>query len=199
MSTRINSPSSRLGESILLDMVRAGEFSINRQGEIWRHAMRKGNGMGGGWKLLKVAPRRADKKEGIGYMRIVCNVGKKRPALMAHRIIWQYFNGPIPEGMEINHKNGNRADNRLENLEVVTHKQNSEHARDVLGTIRFRWDRSHENIKLKVPDIIAIKKRLIKGEDSVSIACDYPVDSRQIRRIRSGERWGHIKLEEAVA
>lgn len=34
------------------------------------------------------------------------------------------FVGPIPEGMEINHKNLDRADNRLENLELLSHREN---------------------------------------------------------------------------
>ena len=45
-----------------------------------------------------------------------------------HRVIWERVNGPIPEGMEINHLNGIKDDNRLENLEVVTHSDNVKHA-----------------------------------------------------------------------
>lgn len=41
-----------------------------------------------------------------------------------HRVIWYYFNGEIPEGYEIDHINGDRADNRLENLRIVTHTEN---------------------------------------------------------------------------
>lgn len=47
-----------------------------------------------------------------------------------HRLMWEAFNGPIPGRLEINHKNLDRADNRLENLELVTHQQNIQHAID---------------------------------------------------------------------
>lgn len=47
-----------------------------------------------------------------------------------HRLVWEAFNGPIPGRLEINHKNLNRSDNRLENLELVTHQQNVQHAID---------------------------------------------------------------------
>ena len=41
-----------------------------------------------------------------------------------HRFTWEWFNGPIPEGYQINHINEFKTDNRLENLELVTQKEN---------------------------------------------------------------------------
>ena len=42
-----------------------------------------------------------------------------------HRYIWELFNGPIPEGFQIDHIDGNRSNNRLENLRVVSPSENS--------------------------------------------------------------------------
>ena len=44
------------------------------------------------------------------------------------RLMWMAFRGPIPLGMQINHENGNKNDNRLENLELVTRSENALHA-----------------------------------------------------------------------
>lgn len=41
-----------------------------------------------------------------------------------HRLIWEAFKGEIPEGYEIDHINTIRNDNRLENLRLLTHKEN---------------------------------------------------------------------------
>lgn len=41
-----------------------------------------------------------------------------------HRLIWNCFNGEIPTGYEIDHINGDRTDNRLNNLRLVSHKEN---------------------------------------------------------------------------
>ena len=43
---------------------------------------------------------------------------------MVHRLVWIAFNGQIPEGYEINHLDERPVNNRLENLSLVTHKEN---------------------------------------------------------------------------
>jgi len=39
---------------------------------------------------------------------------------MVHRIVWESQSGIIPNGYLLHHKNGDRLDNRLENLEMMT-------------------------------------------------------------------------------
>ena len=55
-----------------------------------------------------------------GY-KILSNNGNP---IEEHRFIWEQTYGKIPQGMIIHHKNGDRMDNRIENLECLT---NSEH------------------------------------------------------------------------
>jgi hypothetical protein len=47
-----------------------------------------------------------------------------------HRMVWEAFNGRIDGRLEINHKDLDRANNKLGNLELVTHQQNIQHAID---------------------------------------------------------------------
>lgn len=58
-----------------------------------------------------------------GYMRI--RIGEKFDYI--HRLVWEHVNGPIPKGMHIDHINGVRDDNRIENLRLVTPKENMQH------------------------------------------------------------------------
>jgi hypothetical protein len=70
------------------------------------------------------------------YIRFsACKNGKYRKVAI-HRAIWEAFIAPIPQGLEINHKNLDRADNRIENLELVTHQENIIHAQEIYAKQR---------------------------------------------------------------
>jgi len=70
------------------------------------------------------------------YIRFsACKNGKYRK-IAVHRAIWEAFVAPIPQGMEINHKDLDRANNRIENLELVTHQENIIHAQAIYAKQR---------------------------------------------------------------
>lgn len=48
--------------------------------------------------------------------------------LRAHKFIWEVFKGSVPKGKVVNHKNGNKLDNRLANLNLMSIKDNTRHA-----------------------------------------------------------------------
>lgn len=59
-----------------------------------------------------------------GYYIVILYLNSVRKNVSVHRLLWTAFNGPIPEGLQINHLNENKADNRLENLSLCTAKEN---------------------------------------------------------------------------
>lgn len=59
-----------------------------------------------------------------GYLMVNVTKPKKRP-LFVHRLVFETFVDEIPQCYEIDHINTVRDDNRLENLRLVTHKENS--------------------------------------------------------------------------
>lgn len=66
----------------------------------------------------------------IGYIGINSKLvhNPTRPE-MAHRIIWVMHHGAIPEKMNIDHIDGNRLNNRIENLRCVSHQDNMRNVR----------------------------------------------------------------------
>lgn len=61
-----------------------------------------------------------------GYKRIeLKDNDKKGKSFFVHRLIYETFKGLIQKGLEIDHINGIRDDNRLNNLRLLTHKENS--------------------------------------------------------------------------
>lgn len=79
-------------------------------------------------------------------------VGSERT--MLHRVIWEEANGPIPEGMSIDHINGDTKDNRLENLRCVTHSDNLKNCRrrpdNKSGVTGVRWEKERSKWAVQV-------------------------------------------------
>ncbi|WPJ52073.1 hypothetical protein RCIP0045_00002 [Klebsiella phage RCIP0045] len=79
-----------------------------------------------------------------GYRVTILNGVK----LYQHRIVWEMFNGEIPEGMNIDHINRDRSDNRVENLRLVVQSTNcknlSKRRDNKTGVTGVRWHKGHK-------------------------------------------------------
>ena len=71
-----------------------------------------------------------------GYIQVYNRKTLKKE--MLHRVIWETLMGEIPKGLTIDHINGKRNDNRIENLQLLTHKANCQ--RQMKGSASFRKD-----------------------------------------------------------
>lgn len=71
------------------------------------------------WRTTGVRAGSCKNKDGYW----VISKGKKR--MLRHRAVWIMHNGPIPKNKVINHINGIPGDDRIENLEVVSQKENA--------------------------------------------------------------------------
>ena len=73
-------------------------------------------------------------KDKDGYVRINIQKDGKWTSFMEHRYVWTQHYGAIPPNMTIDHINSKKDDNRIENLQLLSHKENSQ--RNDFGSIR---------------------------------------------------------------
>ena len=71
-----------------------------------------------------------------------------------HRLVLETFDGPCPEGMECHHKDGDKLNNHLSNLEWVTHSKNMLEAYN-MGRVEYferreRNKRSRTTLQMRV-------------------------------------------------
>lgn len=124
---------------------------------------------------------------GDGYVRLGGRGGVSA-FLYAHRVIWEAVNGPIPDGLEIDHLNGNKADNRARNLEAVTKSQNVRRA-IAMGLSPI----GEQKTQAKLTDALVREIRATVGAiTTAQWARDLGVDKSTIKSVREGRTWRHV-------
>ena len=88
------------------------------------------------------------------YMRIILHpIGLSQKTVYIHRLVYECYNGDIPEKMQINHIDSNRQKNCIDNLELVTQSENIKHAveaKKYKTMIEITTDKPIESIKLDI-------------------------------------------------
>ena len=158
------------------------EYCVSDEGRI---ASRKF----GKWRIMKpwVATN--------GYLLVEIHAGESRTAARVHRMVAERFIGPAPTpAHEINHKDGDKTNNRAANLEWVTRSQNQIHAHHVLGCAVPTTQRGASQWMAKLTDekIREIRKRREGGEFLKDIAADYGVSMGHVGLICQRKTWAHV-------
>ena len=95
-------------------------------------------------------------------------INKKPKHVRPHRLIYEAFYGRIPEGYQINHKDGNKRNNNLDNMELVTNSENTQHGYD-----NGLYHSKHRNIQIKAYDksgnYITTYKSIRQAADNLNI------------------------------
>jgi HNH endonuclease len=110
---------------------------------------------------------------------------------VAHRVIWEHVHGPIPDGLEVNHRNGIKDDNRIANLELLTNAENVRHAFRT-GLNPPRRGEQAWNSRLTDEGVRAIRAALSEGRPSREIAEELGVGRCTVNDIRAGRSWTHV-------
>lgn len=112
-----------------------------------------------------------------------------------HMLVARAFLGECPEGMEHNHKDGNKNNARPDNLEFVTSSQNRRHAIDVLGHKTPRGAK-HGSAKLNDDKVKAVHAMRESGASLKDVAAAFGVGLATVSTICSGGSWQHLELRD---
>lgn len=103
----------------------------------------------------------------------------------SHRIVAEIWLKTFKKNLVVNHKNFNRKDNRVENLEVVTVKQNAEHSASAGRYRRF----GEKNNNCKRSDALINKIRDLLSQNRYSdaaIGIKFDVPRKYVNNIKLG-------------
>lgn len=166
-----------------LDFLGYPAYIIDSEGNVWSN-------LRGGWKKLKPGLM-GDHKKYLGVS--LCNKGKRK-TIKIHRLVLEAFVGPCPEGYEARHfPDPNPYNNRLENLQWATHKDN-EHDKIIHGTKWRAKGELHGNSKLTKENVLEIRKlKKSKKLSNAKIGKRFGVSRAAIGLILTRKRWTHLK------
>lgn len=122
-----------------------------------------------------------------GYLRVqLCKNGKQKHFLV-HRLVYEAFNGAIPDGYEVNHINEDKTDCSLDNMNLLTHGQNMN-----WGTRNKRVSEKLTNGKLSDPVLqLTLDDVLVKEWPSMREAGRHGFDSQNISKCCNGKLKSH--------
>jgi hypothetical protein len=130
-----------------------------------------------------------------GYISVHLRDSGREDNKLIHRLVLLAFIGEPEESRNItNHKNGNRADNRLCNLEWVSHSENNLHAFRVLNREPICMiGMLNGNSKLTEKQVLEIRRLYAKGNiTQATLARQYNVTQGLIGHIVKRRSWTHI-------
>jgi hypothetical protein len=156
----------------------AGRYRVSNTGKI--HSMKR-------YGVIRTKELRQSPQVG-GYLKVSLSVGSAKKTLTVHSIVAQAFLGNRPHGLDINHKDGNKANNRADNLEYITRGQNLSHA--YRHGLNSRKGEKNCGAKLSGETIEKIRTKYL--EDQVSqtdLAKEYGVHQSTISHIVNHKNW----------
>lgn len=134
------------------------------------------------------------------HERVKLTYKGSRQVYSVHRLVWEAFKGPIPEGMIIDHINGNGCCNWITNLQVITYSENARRAftmnRVLKQSVRQTETLSYKQIG-RVKELLKrdkylnreIAKRVSGGDKDL-------LDQKKVSRISRGKNCSDIYISK---
>lgn len=125
-------------------------------------------------------------------------------AILVHRAVATCFL-PKPKRKEtvVGHIDHDKLNNRVENLKWMTPEENKVHQFNSPAVIAEKKIRQYTNrgrtngAKLTVTQVMHLKMLLQQGKPIKQLVKQFKISEMQVSRIKKGENWAHVKINEA--
>lgn len=167
-------------------------YEVSNLGEV-RSIDRYVNGKNGCKRFLKgkiIKPKTNNK----GYYCVNLSSGSKIKTHNIHRLVALAFIPNIEGKDTVNHKNGDKADNSVSNLEWSTNKENQIHAWNNGLKESLKGEDRH-NSKLTEEDVVWIRENYIPRHpefNQKAIANKFGISKENVSHIINKRKWKHI-------
>lgn len=198
-------------ESVLIDADRlkkivhydpeTGEFTwLPRTPDMFKSGYRTAEGNCANWNA-----RYAGTKAGAfdHYGRVQISVDDR--LYKAHRLAWLYMTGEWPpEGLEVDHRDVNHANNKWDNLRIATRIENSRNRpvrRDnKLGikNVSFDWERNKYIARVNIGSGVKLMKRFARLDDAIKFVSKLRSEHHKDFARHSGPLWDTPQCNEVV-
>lgn len=159
-------------------------YSIGTDGSVWSK------------RSSKFISIRLDR---YGYPRVNLYEGTKLHTATIHRLITlAYIENDNPKvKKEVNHKDGNKQNNSIDNLEWVTSSENQRHAFDT-GLQKGMKGESNGMAKNKEEDVIKVCEMLLEGKGNAEIRDITGYTLSFIEKLKYGETWTYLTKDYGI-
>lgn len=133
-----------------------------------------------------------------GYRSLNIRVKGKTICRYVHKLVAEYFLAPGQPGQTyVIHLDHDKLNNRAQNLRWVTKEAMVEHNRSNPNVINRPQPKRTRNYKLTESKVKMIKRLLRNDKNRLKmIARQFGITHTQLNRIRSGENWKHVVLDD---
>lgn len=123
-----------------------------------------------------------------GYVYVDLGKGNKE---LVHRLVLEAFVGPCPAGMECRHLDGDKSNNRLDNLCWGTKSENY-HDKVKHGTVNVAKGTQYNRSGLTEDDVREIRRRREAGERPRDLAKEFKITQASVCDIAARRTWKHV-------
>ena len=144
------------------------------------------------WVILK-----SQNVNGYKYFTFKSNLSwKQKKTKIVHKLVAEAFCTKPKNAEYVIHLDYHKENNRADNLKWVSREQLTEHHKENPNYKAIDRKGRITNAKLTEADVIRLKKKLKRGKNKLyKLAKEFGITHTQLNRIRSGENWGHVKID----